>query len=65
MKHAIHAIRTFLSDIRYMAQHSKLNRIIDFIEKELPIIYSEMVKGQQRIEELESRIRELESERND
>lgn len=65
MKHAIHAIRTFLSDIRYMAQHSKLNRIVDFIEQELPIIYSEMVNAQLEIEQLKERIKHLEGERND
>jgi aminopeptidase-like protein len=64
VKHAIHAIRTFLSDIRELMQHSKLNRIIDFIEGELPLIYEEMVKAQLEIEQLKERIKQLEDDRN-
>jgi polyhydroxyalkanoate synthesis regulator phasin len=60
MKHAIYAVRTFLSDCKSLAQHGKLNRMIRFIESELPLIYDEMVKAQQRIEELEERIKKLE-----
>lgn len=62
MKFAIHAISTFLSDIRELMQHAKLNRIVDFIEGELPLIYEEMVKAQLEIEQLKERIRELEAE---
>lgn len=60
MKLAMHAIRTFYLDIKHMAQHAKLNRIVDFVEQELPVIYEELVTAKRRIEELEARLRELE-----
>ena len=60
MKHAIYAVKTFLTDCKELAHHGKLNRMIHFIYEELPLIYEEMVKGQKRIEELEMKIKLLE-----
>lgn len=65
MKHAIYAVRTFLEDCKELAHHGKLNRMIHFVYEELPLIYEEMVKGQQRIEEFEERIKNLEGEQGD
>lgn len=59
MKLAIYAVKNFLDDCKVW-RHGKLNLMIHFVYEELPIIYEEMVKGQQRIEELEERVRELE-----
>lgn len=63
MRHAILAVQNFLSDCTGLVKHGKLNLMLHFIHVELPIILGEMIKGQQRIEELEARIRELEGDR--
>ena len=60
MKHAIYAVRTFLTDCKELAHHGKLNRMIHFIYEELPLIYEEMVRAQRRIEELEEKLKLLE-----
>lgn len=61
MKHAIYAVKNFLDDCKVW-RHGKLNLMIHFIAEELPLIYEEMVKGQQEIEQLKERIRELEGD---